>query len=676
MKRLHLVLGMCLASCRLLISAEEVATASDYPREHIYDTSVRSDEALVNVSLTTNRWPDCTTLESAVKDIFRLEGVADKSDQEKALALWKWFRILVSATGGRYAYEGPAGGERLCHDPHRIFTVYGHHQCDGLSWAMAALWRAAGYIAFDECTWGHTTASLRYRDADGQMRFHSFDPQHRYYWWDNEGHVVPSGKDKAAAAQQAYYAYRPGATRGIYAAVGEEVQVLQADTRPETFARSLHEGSMSVACSAPQPGRATLHPKSAGEPAALVYHLAPPYVVADARCEVTLLKSHDGDVCRVLLSRDGVEWTAAYTKQTLGEESVVLGLGSQAWQQGRANVYTAYDFFVKVEMQTHNDPRDVGLKDLKIVVFRMLNKRTLPHLRPGENVLRVTADRMDAGLMLELGIEYRVDQVPYRETRTIRRFPYYFAMDVPRVPGDVRENYDQHFNEGRLRMAAISMRLRPAGDGEPEQPSLAEAVALPEFAISSPHPASMDRRQPVKRPERDIGETSGFFPQSDEIRGDQNEMRALLSDLHGGDPERRWLAAEDLGAYPEALDALLAELPSADIDQTLFLCKGLARLPDKRAIGPLLEKWKRAPRGAPGTRYIPDVLAAIGDRSVVPDLIAPLKRCRFDYRFHIAHALGVLGGAQAEQALEDLAASDPFPAVREEAARALRSLHR
>jgi len=98
-------------------------------REPIYDTAVHADEALVNVSVAMNRWPDCTTLETAVGDIFRLEGVADASDQAKALALWKWFRILMSPTGGHYAYEGPRGHERLCHDPHRIFAVYGHHQC-------------------------------------------------------------------------------------------------------------------------------------------------------------------------------------------------------------------------------------------------------------------------------------------------------------------------------------------------------------------------------------------------------------------------------------------------------------------------------------------------------------------------------------------------------------------
>ena len=83
------------------------------------------------------------------------------------------------------------------------------------------------------------------------------------------------------------------------------------------------------------------------------------------------------------------------------------------------------------------------------------------------------------------------------------------------------------------------------------------------------------------------------------------------------------------------------------------LCKALAQIGNRRAIEPLLAKWNRAPRGAPGTRYIPDALAAIGDRRVVPHLIAPLKRCRFDYRFHIAHALGVLGGPDAEEALED-----------------------
>jgi hypothetical protein len=709
-------------SCVSLLAADGAAGSDEYPREHIYDMSVRADEALVNVAVAANRWPDCTTLESAVQDIFRLEGVRDQDDQEKALALWKWFRILVSPTGGHYAYEGPPGQERLCHDPHKIFTVYGHHQCDGQSWALTALWRAAGYLAFDECTWGHTTAALRYRDADGLARYHSFDPQRRYYhwdathervgtWslpvmrgmvfrhltapqhlhslrtslrlgerierrWDNGGHLVPSGKDKRAAAEQAYYAWREGTTKGVYAAVGEEVQVLRADTRSETFARSLHEGSAHVACSAAESGRATLHPQKPGEAATLVYRLAPPYVVADARCEATLIKRNREDLCRVSISRDGAAWSPVYTKETVGEERAVLDFGRRAWEEGRPNVYTAYDCFLKIECQTAGGPRDVGLRDLEVRVLRMLNKRTLPNLRPGANVLRVTADRMQAGHGLELAIEYRVDGEPHRETRFIRQFPHYFRIDVPHVREDTQEDYDQRFNAGRLRMAAISLRLRPDTEAGPSSPSLDQSEGREAFSISSAHPARLDRRNPVVRPERDVRETSGFFPQSDDSRDDDQALQALLRDLQSNELGRRWLAAEDLGAYPKALDALLAELPAADGDQTLFLCKALARLKDPRAIGPLLEKWKRAPGGAPGTRYIPDVLAAIGDRRVVGALVAPLKQCRFDYRFHIVHALGILGGAEAERAIAELAAHDPFPAVRQEAAETLRRLAR
>jgi hypothetical protein len=309
----------------------------------------------------------------------------------------------------------------------------------------------------------------------------------------------------------------------------------------------------------------------------------------------------------------------------------------------------------------------------------MLNKRTLPNLRPGENVLAVTADRMADGLALAFSIAYRVDGQPRQEMHVIHRFPYYFRINVPDVPEEVRDNYDQHFNEGRLQMEALRMCFMPregeAGGNVPEDDSLDERAARAAFARSYPHPADLSRRQPVERPERDVRESSGFFPQSDgKPQQDDNAMQALIRDLRTAGTERRWVAAEDLGAFPKALGVLLETLPGADGDLTLFLCKALARIKDRRALPALLEKWKRAPNGAPGSRYIPDALAAIGDRSVVPALVAPLGKCRFDFRFHIAHALGVLGGPEAEKVLNDLAQNDPLPAVREEAARALAHL--
>ncbi len=369
----------------------------------------------------------------------------------------------------------------------------------------------------------------------------------------------------------------------------------------------------------------------------------------------------------------------------------IIDLGSQAWRKGLPNAYTAYNVFLKFELKTLRDVRNASISDLRFVVHRMLNKRTLPNLRPGENVLKVTADHIAAGLGLELSIEYRVNGQLRNETRFIRRFPHYFRIAVADVPEEVRTNYDQDFNQGRLQMVAMDMRLRPLEGGPAtavpspssqrkndtvslREDSLDERTALAAFARSYPHPADLTRRQPAERPERDVRETSGFFPQGDEVRNDDRAMQVLLRDLRTAGVERRWTAAEDLGAYPKALDVLLAELPQADSDLTIFLCKALARIKDKRAVPPLLAKWQRAPSGAPGARYIPDVLAAIGDRSVVPALIAPLQKCRFDFRFHIAHALGILGGTEAERALDDLARNDPFPAVRAQAAEALSAL--
>jgi hypothetical protein len=711
MKRQLLLAGLLLLGGGLLPATgrtDEPAGDAGYLREHIYDSTVHQDEALVNLRVTNSRWPDCTTLESAIADIFRIEGVSNRSDQEKALALWKWFRILVSATGGSYAYEGPRGKETVCTDPHKIFTVYGHHQCDGQSWAMVDLWRAAGYMALDECTLGHTTAALRYRDADGQLRYHTFDPQRRYYHWDAEnqrvatrslpvmrgmvyrhlmaprelhslrtslrvgervcrawqssGYVVPSGKDKIAAARERYYAYAPKRSDGVYAAVGEERQAFEPEMRPEDFTRSLYDGSRNTACSPPAHGKATLHPRKAGELAEFVYRLAPPYVVVSATCLATFVKGEAAGVCRVLVSSDGSQWTPVYTKERIGQEEVTIDLA-----------HVTYNLLVKFELMAPRDVRQAGIQSLVIYAYRMLNKRTLPNLRPGQNVIRVTADRMAAGVELGLSVEYRVDGRQCEEGRCIRQFPHYFCINVPDVPEEIRDNYDQHFNEGRLQMDAITMWLhRTAGRGSD---SLDEQTALAAFAKAYPHPADLNRRQPAERPERDVRETSGFFPQSDEKpREDEQAMQALIHDLHNAGTERRWVAAEDLGAYPKALDVLLQTLPRADGDLTLFLCKALARLKDPRAVAPLLAKWQRVPGGAPGARYIPDVLAAIGDRSVVPALVAPLKKCRFDFRFHIAHALGVLGGPEAERVLQDLARNDPSQPVREEAERALATL--
>ncbi len=717
----------------LLLSLSPTGSAggpSDFPAERIYDTTVGPDEAMVNVSLVNNRWPDCTTLESAIGDIFRIESVADKSDQDKALALWKWFRILVSSTGGGYAYEGPPGREAIVHDPHKIFTVYGHHQCDGLSWAMVPLWRAAGYMAFDECTLGHTTAALRYRDADGVQRYHSFDPQGRfYYWdaghnrlsartipvmtgmvyrhltapqrlhslrtslrigetierrWDSRGHVIPSGRPGRPIWPK-YYAYRSGRTDGVYAAVGEEVQTLRArlDRR---FASQLHAGSANVARSPPAEPLATLHPAKAGAAGVFIYRLAPPYAIVDATVEASLLKGRADDTCRLSISRDGRAWEAVFEKQEAGAEQVKIDLGYQARKDGRPDAYTAYDLRIKAEFATTRDVRRVGMRDLKVTVRRMLNKRTLPNLMPGENCFKVTADRIARGWALKLRIDYELNGKPMNSEHTIARLPYFFRIDAAGVKLRTIRNYDQDFGNEAVRMISYRMSLAPAEGAAAEGP-LKAAPAARKFRQSFPHPADMTNRRVGKSVETDPMQTSGFFPQSRAVSTDKEQMRKLLRQLRTGATMARWAAAQELGNHPEAIDILCKTLPRADLDLTLFIVKALAQIGDRKAIDPLLAKWAHAPRHSPGTRYIPDALAEICKRSaapsqppaavdprVVPALVGKLRQVRFDFRFHIAHALGELGGPLAEKTLKELAEKDPFPAVREEARAALGKL--
>ncbi len=684
--------------------------SDEYISEEIYDTSVHKDESLVNVKVVNSRWPDCTTLATAIQDIFRLEGVENKNDQAKAFALWKWFRILVSSTGGGYQYEGLEGKLRIVRGPHKIFAVYGHHQCDGLSWAMVPLWRAAGYMAHDCCTWGHTTAALRYKDDDGIYRYHNFDPQARFfYWdstknivgvrsmpimtnmvyrhvttpihlhslrtslrvgetierfWDNKGNIIPSGSDKMKALSSKYYEYKPGKTNGIYSAAGEQIQIFEADTNLARYAKPLYEGSANTACSSPKEGKALLHPAKKNEKAVFIYRSAPPYVIADAQIDAELIKGNPDDICSISYSADGKTWKLLYEKTATGTETVSINLGFKAWKEKKPNVYTGYNLFVKAEFRTSDDIRSAGMNRLRIKTVRMLNKRTLPNLRPGTNYLRVTADSMPKGAALKLAIDYSLKGVTRHVEREITDFPYYFTINAPDAKPHISGNYDQNFNTGELRMISYSMSL--AAETPPEKvPSLREEDVIKEFRKPSPHPSDMNRKKPRKPFETDPIQTNGFFPQSRAVLHNKERMQGLLRNVS------KWKNAQELGNYPAAVTVLCKKLPGANGDVTLFIVKALAQIGDPRAVEPLLKKWKRVPKDAPGTRYIPDALAAIGDQRAVPELIKPLKRLRFDFRFHIAYALSILGGPEARKTLKELAENDPFPAIREFAQRAL-----
>ena len=695
---------------------------SGFPEEEMHDTYVGRDETVTDFRIAVSGWPDCYSNASAIADIFRLEGVQDKSDHEKVMALWKWYRILFMPKYGGYYYElrDSSPEPQIVYDPHKLFTVYGRHYCDGTAWVMAGLWRAAGYIAFDQCHHSHTIPSLRYRDHDGHYRFHDFEPEDdAYYWdegrgivgtwtmpllrgrvhrhlvfpqvthtlrrslrvgetvqlrWDNDGYFIPHGRQGPQIAVPKGYEPTPGRQDGVYAAIGQETQRFTADVTEKYYTAALYDGSENTGWSAPHAGKATLHPSKAGMPARFVYRLPSPFVAVDGEVTASLVKAHEDDLCRLLLSLDrGRTWIPIFTKEKAGAEDVVINIGREARGKGLPNVYSRYEVLVAAEFNTSGDPRSTGMNALQVTIHRQLNKRTLPNLRPGRNVFRITGS-MPSDMEIRLSIDYSVNGEARGRTVNMDHLPFYFEIDTGDVAEHIVDNYDQSFNVGALRMKSIEFAVRPHS-GDPCR-SLPAEYGEPFFRQAAPHPAVLaSKKIAVRTPETDIIQTNGFFPQNREVRQDPHAVQKLLNDIRTGRDRGPWIAAEELGKYPEALDALLDLWPDADIDLTVFLCKALAQIADPKAIEPVLKKWReQGEAGAPGTRYIPDVLAAIGDRRVVPDLIAPLKTMRFDFRFHIAYALSVLGGLEAETALRDLAENDPFPAIREFAAEALQKM--
>jgi len=191
------------------------------------------------------------------------------------------------------------------------------------------------------------------------------------------------------------------------------------------------------------------------------------------------------------------------------------------------------------------------------------------------------------------------------------------------------------------------------------------------FKKAYPNPNTHDRRMARKEkiPEYE-SEVSGFFPQLPKIDGqpaDPLEYYNWLLDRIGTSDAK----LPKLPAGTDPIDWCLKKLPRAHGGHTTGICNVLAHFADKRTTPALLAKWAQAPRYGPGDRYIPDALAAIGDRSVVPALVGRVKSLTIDYRIHVAHALGILGGKQAREALQSMAEKDPNISVRGEAKRAL-----
>ena len=147
--------------------------------------------AVTDLRVVCDRWPDATDLRRFGLDACRLENA--KTDEEKALAVWRWMRRCAMKTNGRSPREG-----RRWVDASKILNVYGAHHCGGLSLTITDIWRAMGYPARRLYRHGHTLGDLWYTDADGVGRFHMFDNNYGWFCYTRDGSRIATAEEIGA----------------------------------------------------------------------------------------------------------------------------------------------------------------------------------------------------------------------------------------------------------------------------------------------------------------------------------------------------------------------------------------------------------------------------------------------------------------------------------------------
>ncbi len=138
--------------------------------------------------VVSDRWPECTDLLTWADDIFRIDGVSQASERDKAISFHHWLRLfnrVCENTGGMaHAFEGSWGEEGFVHDAHKHLFVYGWGYCSTHSLIAEALWQeylgdplaADRVILMHEDGGYHTMHRLR---MDGS--FGAFDARYGYY---------------------------------------------------------------------------------------------------------------------------------------------------------------------------------------------------------------------------------------------------------------------------------------------------------------------------------------------------------------------------------------------------------------------------------------------------------------------------------------------------------------
>ncbi len=424
------------------------------PREVTPGPYLCTTPAATKVTTACDRWPDASDLRRFAEDAVRLSGA--KTEQEKALAVWRWTRRLKVHT------DGNAPDEKLAQvrtsyvtDPIKVLNVYGAHFCGGLSRVIELIWRGSGRRSDRVHCWSHSMADLYYKDDDGVTRPHLFDTNfggfmyhssrkrvmttdefatdyyggktswiHNYHWaypthrldmafrtgekleriWGNwkkpyQSHMDPKRDNRRT----------PLFERGPYKTrtFGNGLWTYSPDPSKPEWLKGLAEPPVGMV-------RGKFMPGGARRPATAVWHFRTPYIVSDFEVEMKAVRKNPEDIIRLHLSIDGGKtWKKLWELDKIGKEPMdikanpckkfVVTTGKEAEKPAKDfnSPFGRYSFRVKLEMIAKESPQDCRIDALTFKTTVQQNFYALPQLQPGRNKITVRG-KLEKGSALKI----------------------------------------------------------------------------------------------------------------------------------------------------------------------------------------------------------------------------------------------------------------------------------
>ncbi len=412
------------------------------PREVTPGPYLCSAPSATKVTMACDRWPDASDLRRFAEDAVRLSGA--KTEQEKALAVWRWIRRFKVHTDGNAPDEKLAQERSYVTDPIKVLNIYGAHFCGGLSRVIELVWRGYGRRADRVHCWSHSMADLYYKDYDGVIRPHLFDTNfggymyhssrkrlmstpeyatdywggktswvHNYHWaypthrldmafrtgeklerlWGNVGKPYQSHMDPKRDNRRTPLSERGPYTKRTY---GNGIWTYSPDPSKPEWLNGLAERPVGFAAGKFMPG-------GIGRPATAVWHFRSPYIVSDLEVEMKAFRKNPGDIIRLHLSIDGGKtWKQLWELDKAGKDVmdikanpckkfVVKGGGEGGDNPPRDfnSPFGRYSFRVKLEMIAKESPQDCRINGLTFRTIVQQNFYALPQLQPGKNKITV-----------------------------------------------------------------------------------------------------------------------------------------------------------------------------------------------------------------------------------------------------------------------------------------------